>query len=425
MKKDLIIILIICLAIVFLLDNILVFRTETVEIPQQDSLEMTQLPEIKKEFGIPVDSFEIQPGKIKRNQFISSLLSSHGVSYQKIDEIVKKSKGIVDLTKIKYGNPYKFFFRKDSLKTPAYFIYQHTPVHYTIFELGDSIHVHPFKKKITRKLKHVSGVIESSLWNTIRDNDLNIFLVNELSDIFAWTVDFFGLQKGDYFKVVYTEQYVDSISIGIDTVHAALFSQEGNEFYAFGFTQDSIYDFFDEEGNSLRRAFLKAPLKFSRISSGFSYSRLHPILKIRRPHLGVDYAAPRGTPVVALGDGKIIKAAWSGGAGRMIKIKHNSVYTTAYLHLSGFAKGITPGAFVKQGQVIGYVGSTGLSTGPHLDFRCWKNGRNINPLHIESPPVEPVKEGLREEYFKEVDILLEELNSIEISFRNESNKSGV
>jgi murein DD-endopeptidase MepM/ murein hydrolase activator NlpD len=243
--------------------------------------------------------------------------------------------------------------------------------------------------------------------------DENPLLALELSEIYAWSIDFFGLQKGDQFKVIYDESFVDSVSVGISRIHAAWFYHMGHEFWAIPFEQDSVVSFFDEDGNSLRKAFLKAPLRYSRISSGFSNSRLHPILKIRRPHHGVDYAAPAGTPVEAVGDGQVIAAAYERGGGNYVKIRHNGVYTTSYLHLSRFGKGIRKGVYVKQGDVIGYVGSTGLSTGPHLDFRFYKNGQPINPLKVEAPPVEPIHESNIRDYELVKRSMMEALKNIE------------
>ncbi len=217
-------------------------------------------------------------------------------------------------------------------------------------------------------------------------------LAFELSEIFAWTVDFFGLQKGDNFKVIYEELFIEEKSIGAGKIYGAQFTWAGSTITAIPFVQDSSETFFDIEGNSLRKAFLKAPLKFSRISSRFSANRMHPILRIRRAHFGVDYAAPLGTPVLAIGDGRILSATNEGASGKMVKIQHNSIYATAYLHLSRFGTDISRGTFVKQGQVIGYVGSSGLSTGPHLDFRFYKNGSPVDPLKVEAPSVEPVAE---------------------------------
>ena len=237
----------------------------------------------------------------------------------------------------------------------------------------------------------------------MKESETNPFLAVELSDIYAWAIDFFGIQKGDQFKVIYEEQFVDSQSIGISEIYAAVFTHNGHDFEAYNFEQDSTESYFDNEGNSLRKAFLKAPLRYSRISSRFSHSRMHPVLKIRRPHHGIDYAAPTGTPVVSIGDGKIIKKGYQKrGGGRYVKVKHNSVYTTVYMHFSKFAKGISVGSFVKQGQTIGYVGSSGLATGPHLDFRVYKNGSAINPLRMESPPVEPVADDNKARFEKVV-----------------------
>ena len=215
-------------------------------------------------------------------------------------------------------------------------------------------------------------------------------LAVEMEDIFAWTVDFFGLQKGDSFKVVYEEKFIYDKSLGAARIFGAQFTWSGKTITAIPLVQDGRESFFDGEGNSLRKAFLKAPLSFSRITSRFSSSRMHPILRIRRPHYGVDYAAPIGTPVHAIGDGRVISATFENGSGRMVKISHNSVYSTAYLHLSGFAEGIHSGVYVKQGDIIGFVGSSGLSTGPHLDFRFYQNGYPVDPLNVEAPPVEPV-----------------------------------
>jgi murein DD-endopeptidase MepM/ murein hydrolase activator NlpD len=221
-----------------------------------------------------------------------------------------------------------------------------------------------------------------------------------LSEIYAWTIDFFGLQKGDRFKVIYEEEFIGEESVGIRRVHAAQFEHAGSSIYAIPFIQDSVMSFYDTTGASLRKAFLKAPLRYSRISSRFSGARRHPILKIVRPHHGVDYAAPIGTPVVAIGDGRVTSTTYEGGAGRMVRITHNSVYSTAYLHLSRFGPGIAPGVYVKQGQVIGYVGSSGLSTGPHLDFRFYRNGSAVDPLKVEAPPVNPVAPEAMDQFGK-------------------------
>lgn len=344
-----------------------------------------------KMFGIPVDSYYTETGIVKRNQILAQILRDYTLPEGAMARLVTLTREEFDMRKIKAGNPYTLFLTRDSANMLQYLVYEHSPIDYSVFDFTDSLRVYDFKKKIVPVERRVSGKIETSLWNTLSQQNINPMLTLELSDIYAWTVDFFGIQPGDSFSVVYDELFVDTANIGIGRIHAAYFLQNGREYYAIPFIQDSIESYFDADGSSLRRAFLKAPLHFRRISSRYSNSRMHPILRIRRPHHGVDYSAPIGTPVYSIGDGKVLETAYRGQNGRMVKIRHNSVYTTAYLHLSAYGKGIHPGASVRQGDVIGYVGSSGLSSGPHLDFRVYKNGSPIDPLKMESPPVAPVK----------------------------------
>jgi murein DD-endopeptidase MepM/ murein hydrolase activator NlpD len=374
-----------------------IFITRPVELGKgiliqesHDSIEEEKV--IIKEYGLPVDSFYIIQGTVKRDQTLSIILNGFGVDGRTIHNLATASKDVFDLRKIRHGKPYRLFCTMDSLHTVQYFVYEHTPLDYVLFSLIDSMQVTRHQKEIIVRTNQAVGLIETSLWNTMLDNDLDPMLAFELSEIYAWTIDFFGLQPGDRFSIDFDEQYVDTTYIGLGRIHGACFYHANHEFYAIPFIQDGVESFFDQEGNSLRKAFLKAPLRYSRISSRYSHSRLHPILKIRRPHLGVDYAAPIGTPVLAIGDGKVIKTGYSKGNGNMIKIRHNSVYATAYLHLSRYGKGVKTGVYVNQGDIIGYVGSTGLSTGPHLDFRFYKNGYPVDPLKVEAPPVEPVKQ---------------------------------
>lgn len=367
---------------------------------------------VQTKYGISYDSLNVFEGTIKRNQNLSEILHAYDISFQTLDRLSNVSKPVFDIRKIRRGNPYTLFYSKNNSKTARYFVYEHTPVEYFVFDLTDSLRVIRKEKEIISKQKTAYGIISTSLWHTIKEKNLNPVLVNELSEIFAWSIDFFGLQKGDSFKVIYEEKYIDSVSIGIGKIYAAYFNHMGEDFFAIPFIQNDRESFYDTEGNSLKKAFLKAPLRFSRISSRFSNNRFHPILKIRRPHHGVDYAAPVGTPVHAIGDGKIIKTGYYGDAGRMVKIRHNSVYTTAYLHLSRYGRGIKPGKYVKQGDVIGYVGNSGLSTGPHLDFRFYKQGHSIDPLKVKAPPVEPVSEENREDYEKVKSVISDLLNTV-------------
>ncbi len=365
-----------------------------------------------KKYGFPVDSFNIVGGSVDQGQHLSSILTGYGVGLGTIDTLAKMSVGKFDLRKIREGNNYTLFQSNDSIKKPLYFVYEISPINYAVFQLSDSLQVYTGEKEVNYRVMTAQGVIESSLWNTMKANKLDPMLALKMEEVYAWTVDFFGLQKGDRFRLIYDEIYVDSVSIGINYIHAAQFDFYGKELYAFRFQQNDTIGYYNEKGENLQKAFLKAPLKFYRISSGFSSGRMHPVLRIVRPHHGVDYAAPKGTPVLSIGQGIVVSKGWAGGGGNTIKIKHNSVYTTSYMHLSGYADGIFQGARVQQGQVIGFVGSTGLSTGPHLDFRVYKGGSAVNPLTIESPPAKPVDPKYMAEYTVMKDSLLKDLKKI-------------
>jgi murein DD-endopeptidase MepM/ murein hydrolase activator NlpD len=357
-------------------------------------------------YGIPPDSFYLITGNIKRNGFLSEILLKHGISMQEIDQVLRNSKSVFDVRKIRSGNNYILFCDRDSIARARYLVYEHDPTTCYVFSFNDSLNITPFRKEIKSEIKYSSGTIETSLWDAMIKGGLHPSLVNDLSNIYAWTVDFFGLQKGDNFKVIYEEFFIDGKSLGTGKIYGAQFNRTGSSITAIPFIQDGKESFFDQDGNSLRKAFLKAPLQFSRISSHFSSARMHPILRIVRPHYGVDYAAPVGTAVLAIGDGRVISATNEGASGRMVKIQHNSVYATAYLHLSRFGDGITAGVFVKQSQIIGYVGNSGLSTGPHLDFRFYQNGSPVDPLKVDAPPVEPISAENKERFEKNKTVIL-------------------
>jgi murein DD-endopeptidase MepM/ murein hydrolase activator NlpD len=314
---------------------------------------------------------------------------------------------------MKVNNPYYFFMNKKDASKAEYFIYEINPVDYVVYQLSDSLRIYKEKKPIETLTKSASGVITSSLWNALEAQALDYNLALSLNDIYQWSIDFYGLQKGDKFRVVFEENFVYGKSIGIGRIFAAQFFHAKENFYAFRFTQNNEDSYFDDKGQSLKKAFLKAPLKFNRISSTFSASRFHPVLKIYRPHFGVDYAAPTGTPVMSIGDGTVIaKAYQAAGGGNFLKIKHNSVYTTSYMHLSGYAPGITTGVHVRQGQVIGYVGATGLASGPHLDFRVFFNGSPMDPLKVKSEPGLPVDKRYMASYTTHRDSMMTKLTEI-------------
>lgn len=367
-------------------------KTEREPIPE-DTVEHLYL------LDICIDTLDVEDCVLKPGENLSVVLTKLGISAGKIDSLSKCCEGVFDITKMKAGNPYTLL-RDTSLANILYFIYQERPTHYTVFDLRNPLRVYNYQKDITFKSKEASGVITSSLWNAISDAGNDLLLSDHLSNIYAWQIDFFGIAKGDWFKVLYDQACIDdTVEVEIAGIQGAVFSHVGVLYYAIPFAQDSTVSYFDENGQNLQKAFLKAPLKFSRISSRFSNARRHPVLKIVRPHHGVDYAAPTGTPVVSIGEGTVIKKAYQGGgAGNYLVIRHNSVYTTTYMHLSRFAKGIKVGSRVRQGELIGYVGRTGLATGPHLDFRVHKNGTPVNPLTIDSPPADSIRPEMRDSF---------------------------
>jgi murein DD-endopeptidase MepM/ murein hydrolase activator NlpD len=362
-------------------------------------------------YNIHVDSLEITYRTVKINQNLSEILSGH-VSPNLIDRIAKQTCEIFDIRKIRPGQRYAFLASKDSVHRLYYFIYEINPIDFVVYDFRDSLRIYKDKKKVIREIRTAKGTISTSLWNTMEASHLDVDLILSMADVYAWTVDFYGLQKGDDFKVIYEQVSVDSIPVSSGRIIAAVFRSNGKTNYAFNFGQNADKGYFDENGQSLRRSFLKAPLHFSRISSRYSRARMHPILRIVRPHFGVDYSAPRGTPIVSLGDGRVLEAGWKGGYGRYISIRHNSVYTTSYAHLSGYAKGIRAGTNVRQGEVIGFVGSSGLATGAHLDFRVYSNGAPVDPLKIESPPTNPVPQASMEKYRQMVSKLKAQLDSL-------------
>ncbi|MFZ0281539.1 MAG: peptidoglycan DD-metalloendopeptidase family protein [Bacteroidales bacterium] len=362
-------------------------------------------------YGIPTESFNLVTGHIKRNGFLSSILLEHGITMQEIDMVLKNSAAVFDVRKIRSGNDYTLFCRNDSTGRADYLVYEHDPSTCYVFSFNDSLNITPFRKEVKKVIRYASTTIETSLWDAMVAGGMHPMLVSGLSDIYAWSVDFFGLQKGDSFKVIYEEILIDDKSMGVGKIYGAEFSGAGIVISAIPFIQDGKESFYDGDGNSLRKAFLKAPLQYSRVSSRFSSARMHPILRIRRPHFGVDYAAPSGTPVLAIGDGRVTLAGYENGSGRIVRITHNSVYSTAYLHLSRFGEGIRSGVYVKQSDIIGYVGTSGLSTGPHLDFRFYRNGSPVDPLKVEAPPVEPVTEANRPGFEKSKTVVLNLLST--------------
>ena len=334
-----------------------------------------------------LDSLDFKEGKVRNGQFFSTLLTSLGLSAGEAYNLTQACGEVFDVRTLRVGNTYRAYYSQRL----EYLVYDRDRTSQIIFQCQPPYEVSIYEKPITVEQRYADVTISNSLWVDMTDAGVSPNLILSLSDIYAWTVDFFGLQKGDRFRVLYDEKMCDGEVISVDTVRYAVFTHNGSDLPAVMYNQkDGGNIYWNEKGESMRKAFLKAPLHYSRISSGFSNARRHPVTRKVQPHYGVDYAAPTGTPVMSIGDGVVTSVKYEGAGGNVVRIKHNSVYSTAYLHLSKYAKGLKAGQRVRQGEVIGYVGSTGRSTGPHLDFRVWKNGSPINPLKMDSPPAEPL-----------------------------------
>lgn len=343
--------------------------------------------------GFSPDSLSVTEGKVKNGQFFSTLLGSLGLSAQEAYNLTQACDSVFDVKTLRVGQAYRAYSSDEGLQ---YLVYDRDRASSIVFSCRPPYEAWVYEKPVTVEQRYADVTINTSLWNDMIAADVSPLLIVNLSDIYAWTVDFFALQKGDRFRVLYEEKMCDGEVIAVDTVRYAVFSHAGDDFPMVMYNQnDGGNVWWNEKGESMRKAFLKAPLNYSRISSGFSYARRHPVTRKVQPHTGVDYAAPKGTPVMSIGDGVVTSMKYEGAGGNTVRIRHNSVYSTAYLHLSKYGPGLKTGQRVRQGQVIGYVGSTGRSTGPHLDFRVWKNGTPINPLKMESPPAEPIKEESR------------------------------
>ena len=375
--------------------------------------ETAEEPQHTLVYGIVADNYRTEQGEVGSGETLGKILDRYGVSAATIDKLDKAAADIFPLRKIRAGRPFTAFLSTDSLSAGRldWLVYEKDVTDYVVFGFaGDSVSVTTGQKDVDIRRRRCSSTIETSLWGAIMRDSLPNALAAEMEDIYQWTIDFFGLQKGDSFTVIYDEKVIDSTFVGIGRVWGAKFTHGGKEVYAIPFKQNDKIQYWEYGGASLRKQLLKAPLKFTRISSRFSNARLHPIYRVYRPHHGVDYAAPKGTPVHAVADGVVIFKGWGGGGGNTLKIKHAGNLVTGYLHLSGYAKGIANGTRVSQGQLIGYVGSTGASTGPHLDYRIWKNGTPIDPLKVPQEPAEPIAKENMAKFEAVRDRIVAELN---------------
>ena len=374
-----------------------------------EKLEVIQeIAEPSYEYNILVDSFNVIKGSVKRGQTMGEILYLNHIDHFEINKIVERSKGIFDVRRVNTGKKYTVICASDSTKKAQYFIYEIDAINYVVFDLRGEIDVYKGKKPVIVKLKTASGIIKSSLWLTMEEQKLSPKLTAELSTIYAWTIDFFKIQKNDGFRVYYEDKYIDGQYIGIGRLLAAEFTHKGQDFYSFYYRENENFgDYYDEQGKTLRKAFLMAPVDYKRISSRYSKRRKHPVTGRWKGHFGTDYAAEKGTPIWSTANGTIIAATYTKNNGNYVKVRHNGTYTTQYLHMSKIKPGIRKGVFVKQGDIIGYVGSTGLATGPHVCYRFWKNDKQVDPFKQKLPPGDPIKKENREAYMLAKDSLMQ------------------
>lgn len=364
-------------------------------------------------YGVETEGYQVVKGKLKAGETMSNLMLRYGRNAAEVYRLERVAKETFPLRNLRAGNNITSFVATDSLgrERVEYIVYECDPINYVVYQMtSDTLAVYRDKKEFRTERKIANATINASLWGAIIESGMPYSVGAELEGVYQWSVDFFGVRKGDSFTVIYDEIFVDSISVGMGHIKGAKFTQNKTDHYAIPYEQDGRLEFWEQDGSSLRKQMLKAPLKYSRISSTFSNARLHPVLKVYKPHHGVDYAAPIGTPVHSVADGVVTYRANSGAGGYMVKIKHPNSIVTGYLHLSRFAKGLAVGSKVKQGDLIGYVGSTGISTGPHLDYRVWSGGKPINPLTIPQRAVKPINKENRADFEMTCSRVVRELN---------------
>jgi murein DD-endopeptidase MepM/ murein hydrolase activator NlpD len=364
-------------------------------------------------WGFAVDEFQLSDLTLKSGDVLGELLMKQGLTYPEVNQIVENSKGVFNINSMRMGRKLNFLARAEG-QPAEYMVYEPSPYEYVVFHLKTPFEVKLVKRHVVTDTIAASGVLETSFWQALMDNGLNDQLADGMIDILASSVDFYHQKQGDRFKVVFEQHYVEGEPVGTGKIIAAVYEREGKEYYAFNFEKEGEKtNYFDFDGRPARKAFLKSPLRYSRISSRYNLRRLHPVLGYHKAHLGTDYAAPHGTPIMAVAEGTVVEATRRGGNGIFVKIRHDAVYQTQYLHMSGFAKGIRPGVRVAQGQTIGYVGSTGLATGPHVCFRFWKNGREVDHLRLNLPQPEPIKGQTLQEFIVVRDGLIQMLNGVQ------------
>lgn len=404
--------LIFCLVLVVSCKEVKLDRDALVEVATIEK------PVVAMQFGFNLDDFEVLRDTVRRGDIFGEIMLKNKVEYPKILTITENFKDTFDVRKFNVGKPYLILKSKDTTKTAQVFIYQNDPINYTVVDLRDSVVAYRKKQKVKYVEREASGIIKSSLSEAILEQGIDYNITNSLSEIYAWNIDFFRLQKGDKFKVIYKEKYInDTIYAGAGQIESAYFEHNGEPFYAFNFVTDSvrnIREYYDQEAKNLRRAFLRSPVQFSRISSRYNLNRRIAYYGNKvRPHKGTDYAAPIGTPILATASGIVEESTRRGGNGKYVKIKHNGTYSTQYLHMK--AQNVKKGQFVKQGDVIGWIGMTGNTSGPHVCYRFWKNGHQVDPLREKLPTADPIADSLKTQYLAHISPLKSKLDCIEFT----------
>ena len=388
----------------------------------EDHNRVVKKEKIIKQFGYVLNDYHVVRDTVKRGDSFGTILEKNNLFYPQIYNIVQKVKRVYDIRKINIGKPYTILFSKDSLRKPEVFVYQPNLIEYVLVSLNDSLWAEKKSKAVKLVEFEAQGTITSSLSETMEEKKLSPLLSNELSEIYAWTIDFFRLEKGDNFKIIYTGKFVDdSIYVGLNRIHSAYFEHRKKQFYAIEFETDpdrGIFEYFDEKGKNLRRAFLRSPVQFSRISSRYNLRRKIAYYGRVKPHLGTDFAAPVGTPIRATASGTVIKSGYTRGNGNYVMIKHNATYSTQYLHMK--KRGVKKGQFVRQGDYIGTIGMTGNTSGPHVCYRFWKNGKQVDPMREKLPEAKPISKDLKDKYLTYMKPIKMQLDSIgsNVTFAN-------
>ena len=369
----------------------------------------------KKEFGFTYSDFNVVQDTLKSGDTFGSIIQKQNIGDKKVFELVEQIKDSFDVRSIRNNKPYTLLLSKNKTKELLVFVYQPDALHYYVVDLRDSIaKAYKKTKPITIKRRTIGGVLKSSLSETLESANVEGGLASRIAKIYAWSIDFFKLKRGDRFAITFTERYInDSIYDGVDSLEASFFEYKGKIIYAFPFVANpssNRIEYYDEEGKGLKNFFLKTPIKFSRLSSRFSASRFHPVQLTWKAHKGTDYAAPHGTPITTTASGVVEQTGYTAGNGNFVKVKHNGTYSTQYLHMSRIL--VRRGQRVTQGQPIGLVGSTGLATGPHVCYRFWKNGVQVDPLRLKLPNGEPLTGATKDRFFKQITPLKFELDSI-------------